>query len=355
MKKYLLILLVISLVGALILGGCSNTPKTTSPTTSSPAATTPAQTTPQSTIIMRLAASAPPFDTQIGVLKELETTIPQKTNGKVKFELHPAAQLYSDPDAVIGVQGGTLEAAISGGTLPEFMPEWDLLSSLDFLFDNVAHYERFTQTDAYKALLAKMESKGMKNVGIIYPFGEPAVWNARKAINTIEDLKGLKLAQHGSSILQKGSAALGISAIDVPLAELVSALETKMCDGIAGPPGMMDMMELQRMTPYCTTSPFHLYPLGVMVSVKWFNSLPADVQAGVTAAITDAQNNFKQAVITNSAKNIQKFKDTAGTTYIQMSASEIAKGQALLKPVRDEISKSNPDLAKIIAAVDASR
>jgi TRAP-type C4-dicarboxylate transport system substrate-binding protein len=340
-KKYLLLLLVVFIVGALVLGGCSSQSSTSAPA--------------QSTIVMRLAGSAPPVDTQMVVLKELETTIPQKTNGKVKFELYPAAQLYSDPDAVTAVQGGTLEAAISGGTLPEFMPEWDLITSLDFLFNNVAHFEKFMQTDAYKALLAKMETKGMKQVGIIYPFGEPAIWNNKRAINTVEDLRGLKLAQHGSSILQKGSAALGISAMDVPLAELVSSLETKMCDGIEGPPGMMDMMELQRLTPYYARAPFHVYPLGVMVSTKWWNKLPADVQTGIDSAISDAALKFKQAVITNSAKNIQKFKDTPGTTYVEMSASEIAKAQALLKPLRDELGNSNSDLAKIISAVEASR
>ncbi|MDD5701858.1 MAG: hypothetical protein PHU23_07385, partial [Dehalococcoidales bacterium] len=116
MKKHLLVLAAVIMVSALILGGCSSSPATTTaapaPTTTAPEPVTSTQaTTPISStgkaITIRLAptTTGPPPGLGITLIAtEMAKILEERTQGQVKFEIYWSETLAKGTELVNAVQ-----------------------------------------------------------------------------------------------------------------------------------------------------------------------------------------------------------------------------------------------------------
>jgi TRAP-type C4-dicarboxylate transport system substrate-binding protein len=128
-----------------------------------------------------------------------------------------------------------------------------------------------------------------------------------------------------------------------------------MIDGITGAMIMMEYVEMARLTPYLTLcGEFHMWPIGVVVAAKWWNSLPSDLQGILADQLQGAMNTYKAQAIAKQDYWLDYFKNYAGTTVTVMSETEKNRCRAAVKPVRDELAK-DPNLNTILAAADATR
>jgi len=112
---------------------------------------------------------------------------------------------------------------------------------------------------------------------------------SNKKINTLADLKGLKMRAAGvrGEVLQK----MGMSVVVLPEGEMVPAMERKVIDAmeyasinITYPVGFCDVTKYLYMHPNKSTSPINLWAVNLD---KW-NKLPADLKTAIQRASRDA-------------------------------------------------------------------
>jgi TRAP-type C4-dicarboxylate transport system substrate-binding protein len=359
-KEALLIPLALLLAISLVVVGCPATPtETSTPTPTETSTPTPTETstpTPTEPILIRLACAETPVEPIIITLTELETTIPEETDGRVKFEIYPGEMLYSSADATTALQTGDLEMTLYGADTSFLMPEWAMLSGGPalFLFDDIPHFKRFLDTDAYGRLLARMEAMGIKPLTSSYLWGTEEIFNNKKPIEKLEDFQGIAFTCKPSPVNLKAIEALGATALSIPNPELPSALETGMVDGITVGFPVQLFMPINMIFPYVTRTGYPCYPEGVAVSAEWWETVPPDLQQTLQSIFEDALVRWEEGSWAECDTQFAIYEETPGNTVTIMSDAEKARCYQALQPLYNEL-KADPNIQDMLEGVEVAR
>ncbi|MEW6995470.1 TRAP transporter substrate-binding protein [Colwelliaceae bacterium MEBiC 14330] len=164
----------------------------------------------------------------------------------------------------------------------------------------------------------------------------------KKEINTLEDLKGLKMRIPGfaGEVLAK----LGAKPTNISSGELYTALERNTIDALEWVGPSLDLrMGFHKIAPYYYTG-WHEpgAELQFMVNKKAYNSLPKDLQKILTVAMKLAAYDMY----------IQSYHESAiNLASLQKEYPEV-KMRSFPKAVMDAIQQTNADLLKESAAKD---
>jgi TRAP-type mannitol/chloroaromatic compound transport system substrate-binding protein len=179
----------------------------------------------------------------------------------------------------------------------------------------------------------------------------------RKEINSLEDLKGLKMRIPGfaGEVLAK----LGAKPTNIPSAELYTALERNTIDALEWVGPSLDLrMGFHKIAPYYYTG-WHEpgTELQFMVNEKAYNSLPEDLQKILTIAMKTAAYDMYIQSYHESAINLASLKKdypnvkmrsfpNSVMSAIQKANAELLSEFAAKDPATAEILKSLTDYQK---------
>ena len=156
------------------------------------------------------ASNATPTKEAMAKFGELVT---KKTNGEVTVSYFPDSQLGGERELVEMVQGGLLDMTkVSGGLLESFAPVYGVFS-MPYLFDSQAHFYRVMDDQKIMGpIYQSTAARGM--VGITYyDSGARSFYTAKKPIEKVADLKGLKIRVLQSPTLIRMVQLLGAAPI----------------------------------------------------------------------------------------------------------------------------------------------
>jgi len=283
-KTKLLIPLALILAISLIAIGCPAPPSTTTqPTTQAP----PTQTTtpPASGPITLIEANwvpaqmpppiyLEPFDLTVD---EWMDSVEFQTDGMVHFDRYPTETLVKMVDMWEAVQVGICDIAMVN--IMAFPGQFPMSTAMRVpgFFSNSIQGAMVRQTLYEEGYLASEWS----DVHVLW-FGTNAPHSIAcrtKQITTIEDFKGLKVANMGepeSSFLE----AVGAVSVPMPATEFYLALERGTVDAVVQDTNGMVAFQLYQVAPYITEIPGNANSSMVVVMNKdKYDSLPADVKA----------------------------------------------------------------------------
>ena len=236
------------------------------------------------------------------------------------------------------LQGGILELMVGPtsnfvGAIKEFG-----------IYDLPFFYGDFKQVDAVmdgrvgKQLFGKLESINI--VGLAYwDNGFRHMTNAKRQINKMEDMKGLKIRVIPNPLFVATFKALGTNPIGLPYPELYNALESKAVDAQETPVGLIYSSKFYEVQKYLTLTG-HIYtPYLLLASTKWFTSLPeADRKLVMEAAQESAI--YQRKLSRDNADNIAfKTLKGHGMDVVVLPPAEMTKLRDAVKPVQEEFSK----------------
>ncbi len=204
--------------------------------------------------------------------------------GKIDFQVFPAAQIATEKDAIEMVKLGVIASTpVNIGALGSFVPEADLFN-FPFLFRDTNHFYDIIDGPVGKQIAKKIEDK-LDCIVLGWWFaGVRNVWNKERPIHKPEDLQGLKIRVIGSSIILDGFNSFGAQATSMSFNQLYSAVQTKVLDG--GECDNTDLLDMKfyEVTKYISSTE-HLFPaVALLFSKKQFNELSPDVQKEVLEA-----------------------------------------------------------------------
>lgn len=285
---------------------------------------------------------------------DLKENIQNATNGKVYVKLAPGGQLGAGGALVQKVQGGTIQAAQhSLSNFAAFAPAADLINLPYFCGAN-QRFVNLVHSDAWKQdVEAKVEAKGFK--ALFYIVIDPRVVAIRKggagAVKLPSDLSGVKFRVPGSKMLQQYYKMVGANPTPVAWGETPSAIKQGVADALDPSVGALYVFGFKDILSHVTFTQAVPDSQVFSCNLKWFNSMPKDVQEGIEIAseITAHQNLAKVPSARNYAMaELRK----SGVEFHSLSEAELAQWKEAGGYQRKEWDEFKVELAGSMAAFE---
>lgn len=275
---------------------------------------------------------------------DFKENIQNATNGQVYVKLAPGGQLGAGSALVQKVQAGTIQAAQhSIANFAPFAPAADVINVPYWCGEN-QRFMNLVTSDAWKqAINPKIEAKGFK--ALWYVCIDPRTVAIRKGvqgpIKTPDQLKGIKFRVPGSKILQKFYQLVGANPTPVAWGETSSAIKQGVADALDPSVEALLVFGFKEILSSVTFSAAVPDSQVFSCNLKWFKSLPKDVQEGIEFAseITSRQNLAK--VPAARAYAMAEMRKAGVDFYVPTNAEKeqwVAKAGAQL-PAWDGIKK----------------
>ncbi|KEA63957.1 TRAP-type C4-dicarboxylate transport system, periplasmic component [Marinobacterium lacunae] len=236
---------------------------------------------------LTFAHAHPVEDSQHLAAEHFAAQVKERTQGEVTVRIFPNGQLGDDAGMIAGVRGGSIDIELSGN--PYFSGLVGELNVLDlpFLFEDAAQAYRVLDGEVGQDLLGFMGAKGIKGLAF-WEIGFRNLTNSRHAVNSADDIKGLKLRTTPNPAHIAAFKTLGANPVPMPFAELFTALETGTVDGQENPVTLIRSANLDAVQKYLSLTA-HAYTAAPLIMNKAkFDSLPAEYQLVVVEAAREA-------------------------------------------------------------------
>ena len=184
-------------------------------------------------------AEVNPLDTIVG---QTDTAFKEKveelSGGSIKVDLQASGVLGAEADvldAMLGHSGTVDMARLSASSLTNYGATKAGLLALPYIFSSREHFWNFAKSDVAQEFLSETEDLGLGIKGLTY--GEEGFRHffTVKPVNSMEDLKGMKLRVSSDPVMVGTVESFGANATVVAFTELYSALQTGVVDGAEQP------------------------------------------------------------------------------------------------------------------------
>lgn len=269
------------------------------------------------------------------VAKQIE----ERSGGRMKVSYHGQGTIGGDQDLIQQVMAGQIQiAAFSIGMFSSYTPLLDVMQ-LPFLISDYEEEWAALNSPEWKAIVAKVEEEFDVKIMAQHENGMRHFATIEKPVNTIADIKGVKLRVAPSNVLQRAMELIGANPMAITYHEVVSALQNRTIDGeeinitSAGSQKHYDVIK------YISEIGFYPYPGPAVINGEFWRSLSAEDQQMLTEIFNEGQvKNIKEfipetenklrkecednGVIFNVVEDKQPFIDAVMPLYDEYSAKD---------------------------------
>ena len=154
----------------------------------------------------------------------------ERTGGGYSVEVYHSAQLGQEADTIEQVRSGVIDLnRVSMAPWNSLVP-LTKIPSLPYLFTSPDHARKVMAGEIGDEIAKGFDEHGVVVIAF-YDGGARSFYNSKKAVNTVDDLKGMKYRVIQSDVFVDMVAALGATATPMPYGEVYSSIETGVIDG----------------------------------------------------------------------------------------------------------------------------
>ena len=276
-----------------------------------------------------------------------------KSGGKLKVNVFPGGTLGGDAANVSALQGGTIEMVLlNSGILASQVKDFEVFD-FPFMFANAREADTVVDGPFGQKLHARLLDKNI--VGLAYfELGFRNITNSKRALNTVDDIAGLKLRVIPNAINVDWVKAVGANPTPMAFPEVYAGLEQKAIDGQENPFSVILANKFFEVQKHLAVTNHQYNPQSLIFSKKVFDTLsPAD-QKVLHEAATEASAFQRKTNRDAAAGQLAELKK-AGMTVTEFSPAEQAKLRDKFKPVIDKhgaaisatVAEMQAELAKL--------
>jgi len=267
-------------------------------------------------------------------LEYFKKIVEERSGGHIQVKLFHSAQLGDDLQAVSSLQAGTLEmTAPSTSPLVGMLPEFAVFD-LPFLFPNTEVADRVLDGEIGQKILANASGKGFVAIGWAEN-GYRQLTNKNKAVQSPDDLAGLKIRTMQNPIHIDIWRTLGANPTPMSFAELFTALEQGVVDGQENPWITISASRFNEVQPYAVETNHVYTPFITLVSERFWNKLPADYQQLIVEAAHDMAI-YQRQVSRSLNSQLKAELKAAGMNISELTPEQVKVFQTKLQPVYDK-------------------
>jgi tripartite ATP-independent transporter DctP family solute receptor len=253
----------------------------------------------------------------LGIAEEVE----KATNGRVKIQVFPGSQLGNERDMYEGAQMGTIEMFVAANAvMTNFIPEMIVLDQ-PFLFANADQAHRVIDGKLGGLINQKIQAQGLRVVGWMES-GFRNVFSSRP-VATIDDFKGLKIRTMENKLHMAAFNGLGAIATPMASGEVFTALQQKTIDAAENAIANVIANRYYEITKNITFTNHVFVFMGVIISDKTWQRIPADLRDAFSAAVKAGCNRQRQMLV-DANMSAEKELRGMGVKFFEIPADQLA-------------------------------
>ncbi|MGN0373736.1 MAG: TRAP transporter substrate-binding protein [Enterocloster sp.] len=305
---------------------------------------------PQVTLVY---AEVNPLDTIVGQTDSaFKEKVEELSGGSIKVDLQASGVLGAEADildSMVGHSGTVDMARLSVSSLTNYGTTKGSLLALPYVFSSRAHFWNFAKSDVADQFLSETEDLGLGIKGLVY--GEEGFRHffTVNPVNSMADLKGLKLRVSSDPVMVGTVESFGASATVVAFTELYSALQTGVVDGAEQPIANYKSNAFPEVAPNLILDGHQLGLIEIVITEDAWNKLTEAQQACVVEAANYAADFNANLSETEEGKVLDELK-ASGVTVVEVE--DKTPWQDAVKDVVANAIKGQEDLYQQILDCD---
>ena len=286
-------------------------------------------------VSLRFSTFFPPTHKLAVVTADWCKEVEKRTHGKVKVRQYAGATLTPPGQTYDSVVQGVVD--LGNIVLGYTMGKFPLTEVLDY---PLGYPNGNVSTHLANAYFKKFNPKEFNDVKVMYFHGQtPGILHARKAVNKLEDLKGMKMRTFGSNA--RFMSLLGGTPVAMPMGDAYDALSKGVADGLLCPYEALEGWKLGEVIKFTTENHGSAYTATFIVAMnkdKW-NSISPENQK-IIEQINQEWIEKEARVWEAIDESGKAFSLKRGNKIIKLSKEEDARWAAKAQPLFEEYVKN---------------
>lgn len=276
--------------------------------------------------------------------QEFLDKVSERTGGKVTGEVFASGQLGGLVDALEGLELGTVDIVMDGfSSLGEVNPIFDVWG-MPYLYDNDEHRDKFWDEcfDECSELIA--EKANIRMVTVLDGLNRNL--SCTKAVNKLDDLKGLKIRVPTITTYMKVWECFGTAPVPMALSEVYTSIQNNVVQGQENDIMLTMSMNFYEVAPYAIMTEHVPYEGSLFFNEETFQSFPEELQKIILEVGREITEKSRSVVAGEEAKTLAQMEEM-GVTIIRPDLTEFKaatavmyEGNDTIKPVLDLIDKA---------------
>ncbi len=286
----------------------------------------------------------------VAATESLGRKLEAATNGRLSVQMYPSAQLGGEKETIEQTQIGAIQLLrVSAGALGPIVDDINVVN-MPFLFSNRAQAEKMMDGPIGQELLDRITANATAGVvGLCWmDSGARSIYDTKRPIKSIDDLKGLKIRVIGNPIFIDMMNSLGGNGVAMGYDQVFSALQTGVIDGAENNLPSYVFSNHYTAAKYYSLTEHLIIPEVLLFSKKAWTTLPPDDQNLIKKFAREAQFEERELWKKYEQEAMEKAK-AAGCEIIEIA--DKTPFQNAVKPVWDKYGPKYQDMIKRIQAI----
>lgn len=278
----------------------------------------------------------------------MQEALKEKSGGKLQIKIFPDGQLGSERETIELLQIGSIAMTkVSASALSNFAPEYQI-TVIPYLFRDSEHLFKNLEGEVGQQLLESGTEYLLRGV-CFYDAGARSFYTKNRAVNSPDDLDGLKVRVQNDQMSVDMANTLGASATPMAFGELYTALQQNVVDGAENNiPSFVSSNHFE-VCKYYIFDEHTMVPDVVIIGTKFWDLLSEEEKGWLDAAAKESVAKQKQFWQETIVENMKMLKE-AGVEFIYPDKEPFRKKA---KPVMERLMK-DPRLKPIIEKVNSN-
>ncbi|HLS66851.1 MAG TPA: TRAP transporter substrate-binding protein [Pseudogracilibacillus sp.] len=323
MKRFTAMLLILTM--AIVFAACSNNVE-------NDAATEDAAD--DDTVILRLGHIQSENDLWHEGSLKFKEEVESLSDGKMTVEIYPNSSLGGDRDMVESMQSGTVDFALVAGVLGNFSPSIQLLE-LPYLFADEEEYRTVIHGEIGEEIIDRVLEDSDVRILEFWDRG-PRHVTANKPIETLDDIKGLKIRLPEIKAMEATWKEMGASPTTMAWDEVYTALDQNVIEAQENPIPFIYGGAIHEVQDYLSlTAHKYEYVTLAMSDLTW-NKLTEEQQEIISEAAKIATD-YENELVAEQTEELLQEMENEGLTVVEPDIDEFAEAA---RDAHEEVAKT---------------
>jgi len=277
--------------------------------------------------------------------ERMDSILKEKSNGRISLELYPGGQLGNETDMMQQINTGSVDMG--------FITAAQLSSSsaafgawlLPFVIESHQQAYELMQSDEARALFDTLTNDNVHGLG--YMTSGFRYMLSTKPIESMEQLKGLKLRTTPSPTILDYWTALQASPTPMPLTEVYTSMQTGVIDAVDIDSESLVNEKLSEVAKHLTPDKHMYWASAILINKDRWNSLSEEDKKLIEEAVATAMKENIEYVETIEADLLANYQEKYGISNVY----ELKDKEQLIQqvqPVIDTWVQKAPEIGKFL-------
>lgn len=294
----------------------------------------------------KLASNVPADGPPGQLLQEFASRVTEDTDGRVKIKVFANGTLGGQAQYLQQVQSGVIQMGLVNSAMMENIePKFGVLN-LPYIYRSFDEFKTVMDSDLIQdELFSSTADKGFKIVGFL-DNGPRSIYST-KPIDSVDDLKGLKLRVMSSPTYIEMLELMGTAPTPLDFSEIYSALQQGMIDGGEGGLGALWEIKFGEHAKYAIKSEQTRMVDLIIINDKALSKMkPADAET-VKRIMQEVTEKSYDVVRDQEAESLKLAQEKLGVKIVEIDKAPLVASMA---PIYDR-AMEDPDKGPMLKKV----